>query len=349
MITAIDLASQYLLDPLNHKHESKNIALIVTIVLGILTLGMAQGASALWQLCRPIEEENETHKKINDLFKKFFTSDKSEERIPSPTTKIFESNQEPATLANNIQPTANSPDVSPFVQVGGFGQGGNTCFIAACLQIIRHIPKLRDRLNPEYQLEKIEKENEEHFNMRLKIRKKIFKMLKATDQGETLDGSVIRKLHQMLYNYNKNQIAHPGDMGDVSSVIDTITSILDVYNANLYNCKDLLDELLDDNNWHIRIADVINIQHPFNHFEGIKLDNEPKLFYECKYPSGKPYKVILIGAITASNHAVAYVKDDRQPNKWTCCNDGTITSVSEFPTNRRMAYFIYKKVNQRVQ
>ena len=230
--------------------------------------------------------------------------------------------------------------------MGGFRQGGNTCFIAAPLQIIRHIPKLRDRLNPEYRLEKLEKESEEHFNMRLKIRKKIFKMLEATDRGETLDGSVIRKLHQLLYNYDENRIAPTGRMGDVGSVIETITSILDVYNANLYNCTDLSNELNEfSDKLHIMIADVINCQHPFNHFEGIKLDNEPKLFYECKYPSGKPYQVILVGAITASNHAVAYVKDDRQPNKWTCCNDGTITSVSEFPTDRKMAYFIYKKVN----
>ena len=92
MITAIDLASQYLLDPLNPKHENKNLALIVTIALGILTLGMAQGVSALWQLCRPIEEENETHKKINELFKQIFNNSKPEERTPSPTKN---SNQEP--------------------------------------------------------------------------------------------------------------------------------------------------------------------------------------------------------------------------------------------------------------
>lgn len=107
MISAIDYASGYLLDPLNQKHENKELALLITIVAGILTLGVAQGLSALWRLCRPVEE-NETHKKIYHIFREIFCNNKTEdnsEQIHSSNLSIDSS--------KNIHRNISNPSLLP--------------------------------------------------------------------------------------------------------------------------------------------------------------------------------------------------------------------------------------------
>lgn len=148
--------------------------------------------------------------------------------------------------------------------------------------------------------------------------------------GHRLANLKVAELHELLYSYDENAISRPRQMGDVHKVVQTIASILKI---------DLLmflspDELLKSTHYHCEIAEI---QYPAGGFKGVIA--EPKSF-ECSYPSGVRFNWELIGAVTAGNHAVAYVKN---PKGWTCCNDGNITP-SEFPKDKRMANFFYKKV-----
>src|SRR2546422_320807 len=71
----LDNTARFLIDPCNKDFSPmiKRIAWIVTILTGITTLGIAQGASALWRKLRHIEEKNETHEIISNQFKKIIS------------------------------------------------------------------------------------------------------------------------------------------------------------------------------------------------------------------------------------------------------------------------------------
>lgn len=70
----IDNITSFIMDPSNHKRRPvmQGVAWATTIFLGIGTVGIAHGLSALWRRLRPVDQ-NETHKKICQLFNKLFS------------------------------------------------------------------------------------------------------------------------------------------------------------------------------------------------------------------------------------------------------------------------------------
>ena len=90
-----DQAACFLIDPLNHQFSpgTQRIACVITVLFGILTLGMAQAVSALWRNLRPIEEENETHAVISELFRKAFGENKHQD-IPDDKDEFIKDRED---------------------------------------------------------------------------------------------------------------------------------------------------------------------------------------------------------------------------------------------------------------
>lgn len=86
--SSLDSISSFIIDPSNDSRTTlvQGIAWITTIVLGIGTIGIAQGLSALWRKMRPVER-NVTHEKIGRLFQRIFSqknTSKTYESLSSP-------------------------------------------------------------------------------------------------------------------------------------------------------------------------------------------------------------------------------------------------------------------------
>jgi hypothetical protein len=98
--TVLDSITSFIMDP-NHHHRKpamQGIAWLVTIILGIGTVGIAQGLSALWRKLRHIDK-NETHEKIGRLFQEVFFKNKKDHQsinlqntspIPNPPSTLQE-------------------------------------------------------------------------------------------------------------------------------------------------------------------------------------------------------------------------------------------------------------------
>lgn len=65
-----DKAARFLVDPVNPKNQHPKLAVAVTTILGLLTVGIAQGLSLLWRSLRPVKEKNKTMEAISHLFHK---------------------------------------------------------------------------------------------------------------------------------------------------------------------------------------------------------------------------------------------------------------------------------------
>ena len=104
-----DQAACFLIDPLNQQFspDTQRIACVMTVLIGILTLGMAQAVSALWRNLRPIEEENETHVVIGELFRNVFGGNKIPEE--EEEDEWFPESPSSPSQTDNISPF----DISP--------------------------------------------------------------------------------------------------------------------------------------------------------------------------------------------------------------------------------------------
>jgi hypothetical protein len=102
----LDRVTSFIMDPgcTDRKPVSQGLAWAATIFLGIGTLGIVQGISALWRKLRHIEK-NETHEKIARLFKKSITPSK---HSPSVTEKT-----PPAESPKETESTTASPSDRP--------------------------------------------------------------------------------------------------------------------------------------------------------------------------------------------------------------------------------------------
>ena len=75
---SLDKISSFLIDPHNKSRSApvKGAAWACTIILGIVSIGTAQGVSALWRAKRNITQ-NDTHKLINKKFQQIFSKNHS--------------------------------------------------------------------------------------------------------------------------------------------------------------------------------------------------------------------------------------------------------------------------------
>ena len=113
-----DSASRLLLDPSNTKFAPKTraIAWSLTIVTAIATLGLAQGASVLWRRLRKIEEPNETHEMISQIFQKIIG--KKERLVPQTVTNLpvittTDTDTTPTNIPQNQPPPVTQPASDP--------------------------------------------------------------------------------------------------------------------------------------------------------------------------------------------------------------------------------------------
>lgn len=86
IVNFCDAVSSLLIDPhaKDRSDLNKGLAWAATIILGIFTLGIAQGLSALWRRFRPVEM-NDTHELISRIFARTVRGSKDE--VPSSSPK----------------------------------------------------------------------------------------------------------------------------------------------------------------------------------------------------------------------------------------------------------------------
>ncbi len=105
-----DRAANFLMDPCNPKfsHKEQRFARVVTILIGISTLGIAHIVSVLWRKLRHIEEPNKTHKIINQQFRKIFgAKDINIGNVQLPPAALIH----PVVKKANVEPAVTTPVV----------------------------------------------------------------------------------------------------------------------------------------------------------------------------------------------------------------------------------------------
>ncbi len=91
LVTILNSISSFLIEPQKEDRSpfAKKMAWAVTIIIGIGTLGFAQALSLLWRKLRPVVR-NESHKKIDEIFKQHVCGEnKAEIKINPPLPGIM--------------------------------------------------------------------------------------------------------------------------------------------------------------------------------------------------------------------------------------------------------------------
>lgn len=256
-------------------------------------------------------------------------------------------------------------------KIGGFSQGGNTCYIAATLQALRQIPFFRSKISPDNILSKRPNESDEAYESRVKVKQALYNLLLATDQGETIDGKTFRKFHQILYDCAvhskncRNLVSRPGNGGDQSLIFSFINSTLDIDGESVLSCSYVED--YDDNN----LIDFIDEFHLSKEPKIVRLERlnpagcnhssvgdvfqqhvsqqlSKNLPMEFEFPSWNEEKhtLKLVAATSGTrSHTWAYLRDPNSPDKWVCCNDGRVKTVSKLPKDETINYLYYAEVD----
>lgn len=118
IIETLDRAACFIIDPSNHKHSTveKSIAWSITIVTAILSIGTVQIGFVLWRHLRQINE-NDTHRKISELFNNIFGSGETKQKSDGPPNIasigiLDNSGNPPSTSASSSYPPSEIPTPS---------------------------------------------------------------------------------------------------------------------------------------------------------------------------------------------------------------------------------------------
>lgn len=265
----------------------------------------------------------------------------------------------------SIAPVLKSRDITPLDKIGGFSNGGNTCFIATALQAVRQVPEIRKRLKDSYILTKENDESNEVFSLRSEVKATIAKLLEDSDRGEKIDGSRLRMLHSKLLELSQKRgiggCSEVGTPGDELLIIYLITRILEIgfleyrsygirpnQDSSDYPLVALLNAQIQANMPTPALVTLLRpeISHKPPNRICPPLTYDPSPIHEMIDETGKKCKYALVAATSAiSGHVKAYLKDICHPNDgWVCCNDSSIDKIQKLPPENHYQYLIYAKL-----
>lgn len=267
-----------------------------------------------------------------------------DEKIQNITAPVKEDNK-PSRVpsAPSVEKIDKPNPVAITMPVTGFANGGNTCFLAAALQVLRSIPVVHEHLDRKAPLEKrFNAETDETLSLRQKAKDHAAHLIHTIDLGQPVSGDSIKELEKIYAELNPN--VNVGKGNDVSEVFNyVIHLILDIRSerntplyVNMYGERSeeetlkiterQLNSCLKRNEEIPKILpfsrpDPDNNQAntpPFSLQDVITLTSS----------DGRKFSYRLVGTVRSSGfHAVAYLRDHQQ-NQWTACDDAKIHRIN---------------------
>jgi hypothetical protein len=262
-------AYNFFFHPLHEMEENvlkTAAALIVNIALSILSFG-------IWQL--PFWIVNRLD---NEKFEEWNSSIDTE-KIEKASSKIFTQKK-----------------TMPLEKTGRIHHGVNTCFIAACIQLCRQMPDVRNTLRAE--LEMNENESEEVLESRKLVHAYLKAVIVQTEMGDDISPKKMNEFHSILYQYcqlTNKDMNTPGKGGHTP---DTFKALLAALNIPFkYICE---QELLTEEDLHPNLF--------------LRLNDPTKFKMKCSLQvegdSSRRVTYSLIGvACFGTGHSIAYLKD----------------------------------------
>lgn len=216
-------------------------------------------------------------------------------------------------------------------------------------------------------------ESRELFALRQKIQTTLSHFYSETDKGKTIKKEEFREFHQLLYNHyqmmedeedsllakSKCMISPPGQEGYQLEVINSLMRVLEIESLYKLNGMDRTSGKgeasihrailgLTDHNIGKKLSsrnhELLVIQrYKFYDYENYTpLPNELPL----EFDRDKGGKYALVAAAGGNEyHAVTYLKDVNNPENWIYCDDSSVKKVSSIPSQHRMIYLYYAKIN----
>lgn len=295
-------------------------------------------------------------------------------------------NLNPNTNANSVVNEILGTHVKVSLdKIGGFDNGGNTCYIAATLQSLRQIPMFRRRLSSEYSLTQKPNESNEAFALRQKVKQTMFDFLNQTDAGKKVGGKDFLQYNALLDEYQQAEklsecrsflTGEGGDQGQLFSFImrvmefgghdwDKLMYMKKEDCPGRYNCVDDDTKIADLFEFNLSGAPKIILIERI-HPEAVKVAKNPdhvqsnvtlslskdipvKIEYTHRDPQGREkskHTYTLISATVGSrSHTVACLKEVGKPEGWVCCNDGDVKRVKDIPSFEAAHYLYYAELD----
>jgi hypothetical protein len=272
--------------------------------------------------------------------------------------------------SSNLQPTAavDTLDKPSLISITmpkvGFVNEGNTCYLAATLQILRNIPVIREHLNSPLKRWPIN-ESDESMKLRKKAKDCIVELIKAIDKGEhPVTG--LKKLEKLYIDYRKlrGDDFHKGlgRGGDVREFYDNMTLILNIrapyieFNVgfNVGNYERSEPEALEVTNRALDRHMSYYKQGPPKILLGSRANQNTKHFFSHQEvitltaSDGKKYSYSIVGTTRSSDfHAVAYLRD-HQKKEWVACNDSHVQRICDLnpALHPKLRYVYYALVEE---
>jgi ubiquitin C-terminal hydrolase len=239
-------------------------------------------------------------------------------------------NVEPNNLVNPIRPEA------------GFKNGGNTCFIAAALQMLRRLPHARERLANQKYIE-----GEEDLALKKEIQQTLFTLLKNADEGITAPPQALKDLRALLLKLEPEKDEfEDGKPADSITVLQIIFSMLDikVSGTSFINHKGEFPTYDKITKTEIDKPELDNFLQQYSNEDYLQISIWPQReqetpFFWRRYPELKVfdknnseihYNFKVTGVITnLGGHALCYIREEkdrfRMGESWIKFDDGKVS------------------------
>lgn len=258
-----------------------------------------------------------------------------------------------------------------LAHTGGIVNGGNTCYIASCIQCIKNLSCFKKYLNAgEICLTQKETESKETFETRKGIREQLSKILTKSSGGETITAKEINAFRAALNSFRPSLI-HLEEGGEVFEAWEVISEALELPKM-LYTSENILRvspyvvtitlgdsdlrsgkpvdlvALLGKMEFHTP-ADIVPIH--FNripHMNGVMVNfsREITLIYTDGTAIRYRLKDFLSGLTVAStNHTWAFLKE-RNTDKCVVFNDSNVREDAKFDDSvrRHIKTLFYERI-----
>lgn len=282
-------------------------------------------------------------------------------RINEIKSRIFPSISFSTELNSNVSsvPTVLSKNIPALpAHIGGFANGGNTCYIASALQAMRQIPIVRDRLSLDFNFVRHENESPASFELRLEIRLTLINFFNFTDQGQTVSAEKMQKLGELLHKFNP-AYHNPGRGGDALEAFRYLLEVLGIQESEGGVCfaiqmtkmeheYDLAADFLateEEAGLDIFRPSIVCIKS-----DGISLfsysPNSLIVIPATETAESCEYALVAVLYGPTKGHVITYLKDhENSSNPFLECDDGaTSKRCARIPDVAKMRGLIYVKL-----
>lgn len=232
----------------------------------------------------------------------------------------------------NLQKPVTTPTVT--MPITGFANGGNTCYLAAALQVLRNIPVVHEHLDRKAPLEKrLYGESDVTLSLRQKAKDHIALLINTIDRSQPVSRGSMKELEKMYAVLNPSVTVGKGHkvfevFNCVINLVLDIRSEGDPLSVMLWEqseeegLKTIEGELYRRLSKNEEIPKILPLTRTNRNTPHFSLQDVITLTAD-----GKKYSYQLVGTVRHSGfHAVAYLRDHQQ-KMWVACNDAKIHRI----------------------